>query len=284
MDFVTICFEKDWPQLRLQAASMRKHLRNFPLDRIKIIINGDLLYRTDLERYYGELWPRVDIIMGKELVDDPVVPCPWCKTHCPKCGYCNQQLLKIRAALACTADSYCILDAKNWLIRDWAATDRLPLFRGHIDEAQWGEHRLNSWQLFDLIPPSTSTIAQNTPCFLPTKLMQELAEDHRLAQWQDLPMAEFFIIDAWLHLKDSLGIYETKHTGPSIGIWPGWVDKFCDMTDLWKGNQLCAGIHRDSFGMLSDDQITQFVKYAASYIDDPDRLVDDMISLNPVIV
>jgi hypothetical protein len=116
MDFVTVCFNKDLPQLKLQAVSMSKFLNDFPVGNIFIVVNDEnfeycqTYIQNNVLPYYRQLREQVKIINGDLLVNSMF-------------RYFNQMLLKLLAANLVESQHYCILDAKTFLLAPWSNED-----------------------------------------------------------------------------------------------------------------------------------------------------------------
>lgn len=191
MDFVTICHWNDMPQMKIQAKSISNFLQNFPINKIKVVINDYnfdqcLTYFTNnILDNYGNFKNRVEIFNGQKIldyIDD---------------GYMDQQRLKILISKQIETDDYCILDAKNFLIKNWSIEDikQNDKFIGQfINETSYVAFK-DSFAYYGLDQIEHKKIYSLTPFFAPTKIVQQIAEDKILfEQWKYIWFQEFELI------------------------------------------------------------------------------------------
>lgn len=270
MDFITVCFERDYPQMLLQARSMSRFLADFPVDRIIIILNGnegmDYLKNTVLDAY-GDLKSHVVIAHHSEICEANILPCDHCKRENPGCTYCYQQLCKISASKLATSDKICVLDAKNWINRPWKLDEiedkdgRMKLVLDSSGGTDWIEHRKNSWEYYGLTVPERFPVVMLTPFFAYKDVMQSIAYDKNLIGiWNKIQMGEFFLIEAATRkLKGSVLSVYWFGTSMTSTVW-----QFCFENDKLRKHiknrispnyALATGMHRFCYKLLNDDEI-----------------------------
>lgn len=304
MDFITICFEKDLPQMLLQAKSMSLFLKEFPVEKIIVVLNADhgLNYiSNEILPAYGHLKSKVSIITASRLVKDIISPCAFCKnkkiTENKVCTYCHQQLLKILATGHCLSDTICILDAKIWFTRPWKIEDvfdsahKLRLCYDTNKNTHWEKHRRNSWKYFELEYKEQPAVVNIAPFFLTKEIADFIVNKSDLvSHWNNTPMAEFYLIEA-ATVKKSGSLENCYWPSKSFSrtIWPFLFDQL-DMDQLLdyfiSPNEefICSGLHRLSYQKLTEKNIIDLVK---NYTDlnllteqETRSLISKMIELN----
>jgi hypothetical protein len=293
MDFVTICFIEDLPQLKLQASSMNLYLKDFPVDRIIVVVNGWFnKCRNYLEEQvrpcYGRLADKVEIIPSTDLIK----PMPIAD------GYYSQQLIKLLISNHLTAEDYCMLDAKNFLTREWKINDiyqgnKLP-FR-HFDLlGGWEEHCKNSFAYYGLDYKEHEWARLLTPFFAPVSVVRCIANDTNLIEFTKSGLfTEFFMMQAYIikHHGSVEHFYHICKDDFIGGIWNMDVEhvnqnnvarKFM----LEKGpDVICSGIHRKAFSHLSNTSLDTVKNVWADIglvsLDQATNIIDEMIRLNP---
>ena len=302
MDFVTVCFKNDLPQMSLQAASMDKFLRDFPVDRIIVILNED----TDAARSYfhDKVWPlyghlieRVVLVNHTGMADHKILPCPHCKKRNPGCTYCYQQHLKLLGSRLVSSDFYCILDAKNWLTRTWTMKDiqddrgRLRITYDPGIDPNWRGHRRDSLSYFGFDDEQHPPICNLTPFFVYTDIARGIVDDSALIQrWSETPMTEFYLLEgAILKKHGSVDAAYWKSPTFMTSIWPFTIEQL-DMDTMMsefiepKRETLCSGMHRNCYRMLTERNIRELVdNYVRLNLLDEQQtlaLIDEMKILN----
>lgn len=295
MDFVTICFIEDLPQLKLQARSLDLYLKDFPVDRIIVVVNGWFnkcrgYLEEQVRPCYGSLAEKVEIIPSTDLIK----PIPIAD------GYYSQQLIKILISNHLTAKDYCMLDAKNFLTRSWKITDiykrnKLP-FR-HFDLlGGWEEHCKNSFAYYGLDYKKHEWARLLTPFFAPVNVVRYIANDVNLIEFTKNGLfTEFFMMQAYI----------IKHHGSIEHFYHICMDDFIDIGGIWnmdvehvnqhnsakqfmleKGTDvICSGIHRKVFSNLStsslEDVKNAWIDLGLASYDQASEIIDEMIRLNP---
>jgi hypothetical protein len=303
MDFVTVCFHNDLPQMKLQARSLDKFLHNFPVGQILIIVNDDFALSKDyLETqvllHYGSLKNKVKIINGHDVV----VP------HHDK--YFNQMLLKIMAVNYVNDEHYCILDAKNFLVKEWQYTDvydtqkRLRARYSQL-QSQWEQGCRKSFEFFNLNYSDYQKVLQHTPFFAHTNIVKKLANlpnfisSFKKDMLVEFPMiqaatiAEYGSFESAYWIADDGKDFKLRYTSC---IWP--ID--CNMINVdkglfenkieWqllypKGKVLSSGIHRNCFNLLSKTNEEKLIliweQLGISNQIQSKEIIDEMKLLNP---
>jgi hypothetical protein len=281
MDFVTVCFDDDLPQLKLQASSMSVFLKNFPVDTIWLCINSNQFeqcnqYIQQVMPYYGWLKSKVKIINGQQL--DPT----------GKDGYTNQMQLKILIAKLISTDWYCILDAKNFLTAEWTL-DHIVVDNKYISvykDKNFTDDIECVERSFDYLNQNKNTtlIESLTPFFIKTQISKELSKNQQLFDdWNTVWPAEFYLMQAQYIQKgcNIEDIYFDKKMWRN-GIW----FKCNDLTEHYFASEfICFGIHRKAFATLSPHVIEQLKQLCQELkIYNPTELeiiINEMIRLNP---
>ena len=300
MDFVTVCFKNDLPQMSLQAASMDKFLRDFPVDRIIVILNDDTdaarsYFHDNVWPLYGHLIERVVLVNHSAMTDHRILPCPHCKIRNQSCTYCYQQLLKLSGAKLAASDRICVLDSKNWLNRPWQLEDivddsgRMRISYHQGDNEQWIYHWRNSMNHYGV--EDKSMVVNLTPFFVYTDVALSIViDDDLLIKWDHVPLGEFYLVQAATIKKyGSIAAvyYETSTFMNSI--WPFTMEQL-DMDAMIgefiepKQQTLVSGLHRRCYAMLTDKNRSDLIaNYARLGLLDQQKtqdLIDQMIALN----
>ena len=286
MDFVTICFNKDIPQMSIQAASMNIFLRNFPVDNIFVIVNElDFVscknyFEDNVRHKYGELRNKVHLIDGNSLLKLSY-------------GHLDQMKLKILSAQLCSSSEYCILDTKNYLINEWKIEN---VFKENkfISTIEYHNSSMNkSFELFGIDVTQQITIANVTPYFAPTsisKLLTKIA----LKEWGTAPTRheylEFYLMQAaMLHHGIDINDYYFNDNIWRTGIWHSNLLKFTEedtWTNIFNNKRiLVSGIHRIIFSLMDDTVQNQQQKLwddrkIATY-EESQKIINEMRILNP---
>jgi len=299
MDFVTVCFEKDLPQMTLQARSMDRFLSNFPVDNIIVVLNdssGMQYLRDTVLPNYGNLKHKVLLLNHNDVVER-ITPCGFCKRKNKNCGYCYQQLLKLSATKYGKSDSVAILDAKIWLTKEWQTkdvfdNDKLRVSYETTNNDHWKNHRLNSWKYFNLEYRETPIVVNLAPFFLHKDIADILANDNNLLEyWNSNPSAEFFLIEA-ATIKKYHALEEKYWFSDTFvrSIWPFNFDQL-DMDEYLKyfidpqDRTLCSGLHRLCYNRLSNKNIQELIKHYEDLqlltAEETVDLITQMRALNP---
>ena len=302
MDFVTVCFKNDLPQMSLQAASMDRFLKNFPVGKIIVILNEDTnearsYFHERVMPLYGHLIEQVILINHTAMTDHKILPCPHCKIRNRSCTYCYQQHLKLLGSRLVSSDFYCILDAKNWLTRDWKTRDiqddqgRLRISYDPGIDIQWKEHRKNSLAYYGFDDTEHTPVCGLTPFFVHTDIALSIVNDQILIElWDRTPMTEFYLIEAAVlkkHGTVSAAYWKSRTFMNSI--WPFTMEQL-DMDAMIgefiepKQQTLVSGLHRRCYAMLTDKNRSDLIaNYARLGLLDQQKtqdLIDQMIALN----
>lgn len=303
MDFVTVCFKDDLPQMRLQAASLHRYLQRFPVGQIIVILNDDsddskLYFQDQILPYYKGMIDKVRLVYHHELADRRILPCPYCKRKNASCTYCYQQYLKLLGSKLVSSDFYCILDAKNWITREWRMKDvqddngRLRIsYDPGIDE-QWKEHRKNSLSYYGYDDQNHPPICGLTPFFVLTEIARSIVDDQELIDhWDNTPMTEFYLIEgAVLNRFGSVDAAYWKSRTFMSSLWP-FIFEQLDMETMLKEfigskqEMLCSGMHRRCYSILSPKNIEELIEdHSSKNLLDRNEtlaLIDEMRRLNP---
>lgn len=272
MDFVTVCFSDDLPQMQVQAASMERYLRKFPVDNIIVVINDEdyaaceRYFRERVMPMYGFLQDFVKLVNGDTLVN-------------PMYRYYNQMLLKLVTAKLVSAEHYCILDAKNFLAAHWTEADvfdserrlkakYLPLMD------QWDQGCKRSFELFGLDYTQYPKVSQHTPFFAHSEIVQSMInrpdfeDTFKKQMLVEFPLIQAATIACYGDFESAYWITDDDHndkakfkTRYNPGIWQ--ID--CEHINrnnnlewylLWtEAKILAAGVHRSCFLHLSEHNI-----------------------------
>jgi len=306
MDFVTVCFCKDLPQMKLQAASMDRFLQAFDVGRILVIVNDDdaagcMDYlRSQVLPLYGRLQDRVEMLDGDQLLEPP-------DRNMRAYRYFNQMLLKLVAADLCDDPHYCILDAKNWLAADWYEEnvwDRRGRLRAKVRslQEQWQDNCERSFAYVGLDHRNHRLLAQHTGFFAHTDVVRWLLRHPNFQQqFRRQALVEFPLIQAatirqrgsweeayWVADDDSKQTFWSRYC---TCIWP--LDcKERDQQDdlewylLWTRDKiLTTGVHRDCFSILSQRNLdllkSWWVGWQLTDAEGADQIIAEMQQLNP---
>lgn len=224
MDFVTVCYINDLPQLKIQARSLDKFLKNFPVERIIVVVNGyfeicQCYFDQHIRQCYGSFANRVELISANNMIPKLML----------NDSYFNQMRLKVLIGRECTAKNICLLDAKNFLVNEWLTEDvfRDDKIRGTIDEfgahPNWKHHAKQSFEIFGLDESKYPVFSPHTPFFVETDLLRFICNTpNLLEEWKSKQLVEFLLITAALFQRDGT-LENTYWTDKSIwtkSLWP----------------------------------------------------------------
>lgn len=254
IDFVTVCYIKDLPQMIIQARSF-KFLNAIPINKIFIVINGYFEYcQLYFDKYIRQEYGDLDIVLidGNTLIQTLKL----CK------GYHNQQKLKLLAASLAETDDICILDAKNFFTKEWQPDDiwddqgRLKITLSDKPYDTWETISKNSFALFDLdYKKAPFHLNQQTPFFIKSSLLEELSSYPNLLDKWDAQYAEFLLINAFLIKKNIQlsDIFFQTDTGYNKTIWPHELTDQTELYDYLEDKRLLSmGVHRKCFLMSTE--------------------------------
>jgi hypothetical protein len=266
MDFVTICFINDIPQLKIQARSFDKFLQNFPVERIIVVVNGyfeicQSYFEQHIRHCYGSFADRVELISANNLIPKLML----------NDSYFNQMRLKVLISREATAEHICLLDAKNFLVNEWTIEDvyRDGKLRCTIDEfgahPNWKEHAKRSFEIFGLDESKYPVFSPHTPFFVERSLLDFICnKPNLLEEWQSKHLVEFLLITAAVFDRDKT-IEKSYWTDKAIwtkSVWPEELGiyhvKNCD--------QIIEYIFQDTYKLLSAGLHRKCVVLAAPHI------------------
>ena len=246
--------------MKIQARSMDLFLKRFPIGRIIVVVN-DPSYQKCLEyfeqqvrSFYGDLSRRVELVDGNSLLD---------LYH----GYNNQMQLKIMSSKLVTSCDYVILDAKNYLVKEWHLSD-IQHNGKFISNFMQPDQDIsvacdNSFRYFDLDFDKCDRIKNLTPYFARTDIIQSLADDPRLIPtWKDQWLTEFSLMQAAMTRQGMTlsDYYYDAHSWRS-GVWTEYMESFSNATtyinNLIRPTTLVSGIHRRVFDVMATDVMHQ---------------------------
>ena len=261
IDFVTVCYIKDLPQLIIQARSF-KFLNNIPINKIFVVINGyfeycQLYFDKYVRKEYGEL--DVVLVDGNKLI--PTLKL--CK------GYHNQQKLKLLAAKLAETEDICILDAKNFFTRNWHPNDiwdeqgRIKISLTDTPYSSWETASEKSFTLFGLnYKNSPYHLLQQTPFFIKSTLLEELSTYPNLLDSWDAQYAEFLLINAFL-VKKKITLSDMFFQNDEIinkTIWPHELTEDLELYDYLDNHRVISmGIHRKCFLMGTETFLNSLI-------------------------
>lgn len=259
MDFVTICFWDDLPQMKIQARSMDLFLKRFPIDRIIVVVNDSYqkclaYFEQQVRSFYGDLSHRVELVDGSSLLE---------LYH----GYDNQMQLKIMSSKLVTSYDYVMLDAKNYLVKEWHLSDIQHDGKFISNFMQYEQDRslacANSFRYFDLDFNECDRIETLTPYFARTDVIQSLANDERLIPtWKDQWLNEFYLMQAAM-ISRGIGIQDYYYTADlwRSTVWKEYIQYHSDastyINNLFRPTTLVSGIHRRVFDVMPGDVMHQ---------------------------
>jgi hypothetical protein len=288
MDFVTICFTKDLPQMAIQAASMDRYLRKFPVDNIFVVINDldfdscQTYFNKNVRHKYGELQSKVNLIDGSKLLRLSY-------------GYLDQMKLKILIAQLCNSSDYCILDTKNYLIKEWLLEKvyKEGKFISTVEPVYPAMYK--SFEYFNLDITEYTVFENITPYFTPTKISKLLTET-ALSPWgitsDQYNYLEFYLMQAAMiyHGIDTKDYY-FNHTAWRTGIWPVNYQNFTYtsfINTLFSNNPkevIVLGIHREVFAKLDDNVLSKQQKiwnaHRIATYEESKKIIEELRTLNP---
>lgn len=133
LTFVVVVFEAEYDLLRLQAASLARHIDPAIVARIVVLDQSRPALsdraRRRLLRAYGPLADRVDVVTSPPGAD----------------GWIAQQVLKLTIAREVTTSHYVALDAKNHAVAPLSlATFLAPDGRAHLRWYRYAGHPMES--------------------------------------------------------------------------------------------------------------------------------------------
>lgn len=186
MDVVTVCFEREFSPLLLQARSLARSNARDVFGRYVIIWNDDTLPEVFARRHRPRLAAELDgagldweVVPRAALLPDQVV------AGVP--GSRTQQALKLVASRLVRTDRYCVLDTKNHVIRPLAAEDLVAAdgrMRSHRQsyppQSPFGERLAASLAYFGLSradTPPNQDLPTTTPYVLPSTEVRELISE-----------------------------------------------------------------------------------------------------------
>jgi len=291
MNFVTVCYSKDLPQMIIQAASMGLYLQNFHVTRIIVIIN-DLKYNEcadyfekNVRHKYGRFQNIVELIDASSLLDLSY-------------GYTDQMKLKILVSKLVNTDYYCILDSKNYLIHPWTLNDvykngkYIAKFLKETDESV-----VQSFKFFNINEIKHRIIENITPYFASTEICKFLIP-MALEPWGKQPdhfvYLEFFLMQAaMIHFGKTIEDYYFEDITWRCGIWmnnekyfnsDNYIKNLCNIENNKKRKILVSSIHREVFTVISNDLIEKqkliWQTYNLATYDESTRIINEIKKLN----
>jgi len=271
MDFVTVCYINDLPQLKIQARSIDKFLKNFPVERIIVIVNGyfeicESYFEQHIRHFYGSMSHKVELISAHHFIPGMIL----------SESYFNQMRLKILVGLESTATHVCLLDAKNFLTAEWVVEDvyRDGKVRCTIDQTgahpNWKENARESFEIFGLDESQYPVISPHTPFFVETNLLRSICNRPNLLDtWKSKQLVEFLLITAALFERDQTleNSYWTDGAIWTKSMWPGElgiyhtknVEEIIEYIFLNSRKLLSAGLHRKCVVLAAPHILNAFI-------------------------
>jgi hypothetical protein len=180
MDFATICYFNELPQMKIQARSMDVFLENFPVGNIFVIVQDpdfdkcNDYFEKNVKKYYGKLIDKVRVINSDSLskINDDN------KTEQEK-RYYNHMLLKMMIVRYVESQHYVTLDAKTiltspWLIDDVLKDGRLITSTDVEPDDFWRNHVDRAFKAFNLDYTKYQSVNVLTPIFAHTCIVKSL--------------------------------------------------------------------------------------------------------------
>lgn len=207
--FVTVVFDPEVALLDIQARSMDRWLDPTAVDRIVILDNCSRPLSSrriaGLERSYGSVSDRVEVIRTRELIDAPHL-------H----GWRTQQAAKLIVARHIDSPQYVVFDAKNHFIAPTHATSFVSSTgRPHGLSHSYVDHPLRESleRTLRYLGASEPTIVQaiqrfpptGTPFVFETELVRRMMADIESTakvpfaeEFESNDLLEFFLYSGWM--------------------------------------------------------------------------------------
>lgn len=296
MDFITVCYINDLPQMKIQARSLDKFLKKFPIGRIIVIVNGyfeicQSYFEQEIRACYGSLADRVELIDGNQLLPNLIL----------SESYFNQMRLKIMIANQLTSEYVCILDSKNFLSCEWEITDLIDdqgRMRATFDDAahpDWQQASEESFKLFGLDESKHIKLAPHTPFLVQTDILKTVANVPNLIfTWKTKPLVEFLMVTAAIFERDGTldKTYWSDRHRWTISVWPGELGTYdvLDVDGIVKTllndevKVLSLGLHRKCFLLARPHIIHSFKviweRLGLATFEESDKIIDQMKRYN----
>jgi len=268
MDFATVCYIKELPLMKLQARSMDLYLKNYPVDKIYIIINGYFeicraYLEAEVKPYYGSLMSKIEYINANNLIPNLDL----------KYSYRNQMSLKLLIGTISNNKHVGLLDCKNFFINELLEDDVFQgeKLRGIFDNKphqKWMAAATAVYNLYDLNTNDDPTILSPTTLFFAeTAILKEICTNEKIMEHckkSDQHWSEFLLISAHIRKKyNSLDnrYWDNKNTY-TRSIWPGELHQYNNLiypifkTHLTRHSNkvITVGFHRRCFNETSNWQ------------------------------